>query len=289
MPRTSLTVGDLEITALLDGVQELDGPITEFFPGVPAEALGSFRARAPGVYGEHGGWRLHVRAWLIRHADGLVLVDTGVGQPGAPGPAWFGAPGALPSSLREADASLEAIDTVVLTHVHDDHIGGTVTFTEGEPEPAFPRATYLLQRADRIWQAELAREDEEDRVIDSTLLQPLERSGQLTLIEGHHVLAEGIELHLAPGHTPGHQIVRVRSRGSNAIITGDTFNHAIQLAHPEWPSGTDADPAEATRTRIRVLAELAAQPATTIAPAHFAEAFGEVQAGEDGVVSWGSR
>lgn len=274
---------------LLDGVRELVGPIAEYFPGVPAGALRSFRAEAPGVYGEDGGWRLHVRMWLVRHANGLMLVDTGVGQLGAPGPQWFGVAGALPSSLAEAGATPDDIDTVVLTHVHDDHVGGTVTLSGEAPEPAFPRATYVLQRADRVWQAELARQDEEEQLIDSMLLQPLERSGQLRLIEGDHVLADGIELHHAPGHTPGHQIVRVRSRVSHAIITGDTFNHPIQLANPEWPSGTDADPAQATRTRIRVLAELAAQPATTIAPTHFAEAFGGVRTDEVGAVNWRPR
>ncbi len=103
------------------------------------------------------------------------------------------------------------------------------------------------------------------------------------------MLAEGIELHLAPGHTPGHQIVRVRSRGAFAIITADTFNHPIQLPHPEWPSGTDADPAEAVRTRSALLADLAARPGTTVAPTHFAEAFGEVQGGEDGAATWRPR
>ena len=137
---------------LLDGVRELDGPIAEYFPGVPAEELRSFRAKAPGVYAEDGGWRLHVRMWLIRHANGLMLVDTGVGQLGAPGPQWFGVAGALPSSLRGTGATPDDIDTVVLTHVHDDHVGGTVTLSGGAPAPAFPRATYVLQRADRTWQ-----------------------------------------------------------------------------------------------------------------------------------------
>ncbi len=274
---------------LLDGVRELDRPIAEYFPGVPAEALRSFRAEAPGVYGEDGGWRLHVRMWLIRHANGLILVDTGVGQLGAPGPQWFGAAGNLPSSLRENGATPDDIDTVVLTHVHDDHVGGTVTLSGEAPAPAFPRATYVLQRADRTWQADLAREDEEDRLIDSALLQPLERSGQLALIDGDHVLTDGIELHHAPGHTPGHQIVHVRSRGAFAVITADTFNHPIQLPHPEWPSGTDADAAEAVLTRRTLLAYLAAHQGTAVAPTHFAEAFGEVQRGEGGVATWRPR
>ncbi|MGZ8583556.1 MAG: MBL fold metallo-hydrolase [Actinomycetota bacterium] len=288
MLATPLTIGHIEVLALLDGVRELQGPIFDSFPDLPREALDAFRDRAPGVYGDGGGWRLHIRAWLVRHPGGVLLVDTGVGTSGAPGPEWFGAPGQLLDALRETGTPPDSIDTVVLSHVHDDHLGGTVAFIDenGEPVPAFPRATYLLQRADREWQTELARGDEEDRVIDSLLLQPLERAGQLTVLDGDHVLADGIEVRLAPGHTPGHQIVRLRSRGARAIITADVFNHPIQIPHPDWPSGTDTIPAQAAATRRAVLAELLSHPGTTIAPTHFAEAFGRVGAGDDGLAGW---
>ena len=276
--------------ALLDGAQELDGPMSEHFPAVPAEALEAFRDEAPGIYGERGGWHIHIRAWLVRHPGGLVLIDTGVGQAGGPGAdGWFGVAGRLPLALADAGTASESIDTVVLTHVHDDHLGGTVTFSEAGPAPAFPRATYLLQRADREWQAELAREDEEDRAIDDLLIRPLERSGQLVLLDGDHALADGIDLQLAPGHTPGHQIVRLRSDGAGAIISADAFNHPIQIPHPDWPSRSDAEPDRAATSRRAVLADLGSHPGTTLAPTHFAEPFGEVRAGHDGLAAWRPR
>lgn len=290
MPYDTLTVGHIEVLALLDGDRELDGSIEESFRDVPAEPLLAFRDRAPGVYGDQGGWRLRVRAWLLRHPGGLALVDTGVGRRGAPGPEWFGAEGAVLDVLHETGTPPDAIDTVVLTHVHDDHIGGTVVFAdEQEPVPAFPRARYLLQRADRDWQAELARVDEEDATIDTLLLQPLERSEQLVMLDGDHDVAEGIQLHPAPGHTPGHQIVRLRSKGTRAIITADAFNHPIQMPHPDWPSGPDSVPAQAAATRRTLLAELFSHPGTTIAPTHLAEAFGEVRPGPDGLATWFGR
>ena len=286
MLTTSLTVGHIEVLALLDGVRDLEGPMSDSFPDVPADELDAFRERMPGVYATTGAWRLHVRAWLVRRPGGVMLVDTGVGQTGAPGPSWFGAPGQLHDALREAGTPPDAIDTVVLTHVHDDHVGGGVVFSEGEPVPAFPRATYLLQHADRAWQAELAREDPEDREIDELLVQPLERSGRLVVIEGDHQVADGVDLHPAPGHTPGHQIVRLHSRGARAILTGDTFNHPVQIPHPDRPSGTDVVPAQAAATRRAVLAEVLSHPGTTIAPTHLAEPFGHIGSGPDGLAAW---
>ncbi|MGH2628945.1 MAG: MBL fold metallo-hydrolase [Actinomycetota bacterium] len=289
MASETLTLGHIELVALLDGVRELEGPIEEHFPAVPAEAMLGSRERWPGVHGRNGGWRLHVRAWLIRHPGGLVLVDTGVGRRGAPGPEWFGVEGALIEAVRDVGATPEDIDTVVLTHVHDDHLGGTVSFDRGEPVPAFPRARYLLQRADREWQTSLARDDEEDATIDELLLQPLERSGQLELIDGDHDVADAIHLQLAAGHTPGHQIVRSGSDGARAIITADAFNHPLQVPHPEWMSVTDADPAQATRTRRALIDELLSHPVTTVAPTHLAEAFGWVREGPDGLATWVER
>jgi glyoxylase-like metal-dependent hydrolase (beta-lactamase superfamily II) len=286
MLTTSLTVGHIEVLALLDGVRDLDGPMTDSFPDVPVDELEAFRERMPGVYAPTGAWRLHVRCWLVRHPGGVVLVDTGVGQAGAPASNWFGAPGQLLDGLREAGTPPDAVDTVVLTHVHDDHVGGGVLFTAVEPAPAFPRATYLMQRADRDWQTELAREDPEDREIDRLLVQPLERDGRLVLLDGDHEVAQGIDLHPAPGHTPGHQIVRIRSRGARAIISGDTFNHPVQIPHPDRPSGTDVVPAQAAATRRAVLAEVLSHPGTIVAPTHLAEPFGHIGSGSDGLAAW---
>ena len=292
MSYDTLQIGNLELLALLDADGELEGSITDMFPDAPADELLAFRDRAPGVYGaDHGGWHLRVRAWLIRHPGGVVLVDTGIGIAGAPGPEWMGMPGRLLDALRETGTPPDAIDTVVITHVHDDHIGGTVTFpigADGEtvPIPAFPRARHVIQRADWDWQHELAGQGEEDATILRLLLTPLADAGLVDIVEGDVDLVPGIQLHHAPGHTPGHQIVRLSSKGGRAIITADAFNHPAQFGHPDWPSGPDAIYPQAAATRRALIAELFSHPGTPIAPTHLAESFGEVRPGPDGLAAW---
>jgi glyoxylase-like metal-dependent hydrolase (beta-lactamase superfamily II) len=173
---------------------------------------------------------------------------------------------------------------VVISHVHDDHVGGTV---DADGALAFPNARYLIQRADVEWQREAAKENDEDRAVWERSLAPLEAAGAMVPIEGDKTLAAGISLHHAPGHTPGHQIVRVTGDGgARALLAADTFNHPAQLAHPDWASGPDDDRALAATTRRLVLAELAAEPATTIAATHFAEAFGHMVTGADHSAWW---
>jgi glyoxylase-like metal-dependent hydrolase (beta-lactamase superfamily II) len=284
-----IDIGYLELTALLDGDEVLEEPITGAFPGAPAEQLLAYRSRYPGVYAANDTWRLRVRAWLVRHPRGVILVDTGVGQTGAPGPEWMGATGDLPNVLREAEVAPESIDTVVLSHVHDDHVGGTVRFEDGAPSPAFPNARYVVQRADLAWEREAARESDEDEAIWRLLLAPLEAAGVIDVVDGDTDLVEGIQLHLLPGHTPGHQVVRLHADRERAIIGADTFNHPAQISHPDWFSATDNDHVLAAASRRAMLAELASHPGTVFAPTHLTEAFGEVRNGPDGLTGWVPR
>lgn len=277
-----VTIGNVRVAALLDGDQELNH-IAEAFPGAPAGELLGYRERYPGVFGVGDGWRLRVHVWLIWHPGSLILFDTGVGPPGAPASEWFAAGGRLMTELGGAGAAPGDVDTVVISHVHDDHIGGTVT---AGGEPAFPSARYVIQRADWDWQQKWAGEEEEDKVIWETLLVPLEHAAVVDLIDGDRELADGVQLHHAPGHTPGHQVIRIASGDRRLLLSADAFNHPAQLARPDWHASSDDEPVRALETRRALLTELEANPGTIVGPAHFAEPFGLVVPGTDGLPGW---
>jgi glyoxylase-like metal-dependent hydrolase (beta-lactamase superfamily II) len=274
MTHATRGIGSIQVTSIVDADFPA-GPIAETFPAVPADALLSDDADASGVRTHDAQWRIFVRAWLIRQPGGILLFDTGIGGPTSPTQGWASTTGALLAELAELGVSPGDVGTVALSHVHDDHIGGLL---DADGAPAFPNARHVVQRADVEWLRALAPESDEDRAVWG-LLAPLEDAGALDPIEGDHRLADGVELHHLPGHTPGHQILRVVAGAERLTISADTWNHPAQLAHPEWPSGPDNDHAGAAEARRLLRRELADHPGTVVAPTHLAQPFVTIDEG----------
>jgi glyoxylase-like metal-dependent hydrolase (beta-lactamase superfamily II) len=137
------------------------------------------------------------------------------------------------------------VERVVITHVHDDHLGWT-TLEEAD-DPLFPTARYLIHRAD--WKLMAAANDDEDREIFAKTMAPLEAAGLLQLSEGGLRMTGELTLVHAPGHTPGHQVVTIDSDGARALVSGDLVNSPVQLLQPRLNCSTDGDPELARTTR----------------------------------------
>ena len=101
---------------------------------------------------------------------------------------------------------------------------------------------------------------------------PIIVARQAQLIEMDHVVEQsgddGVWLEPAPGHSPGHVMVHVKSGAMHVILAGDVLHHPIQLAEPDLQVGFDEDPEEALATRRR-LVHTYADTNTIILPAHF--------------------
>jgi glyoxylase-like metal-dependent hydrolase (beta-lactamase superfamily II) len=100
-------------------------------------------------------------------------------------------------------------------------------------------------------------------------VRPVYDAGLVELVETDHRIDETVSLIPTIGHTPGHVSVRIRSRGQEALITGDFVHHPCQIARPEWASTADSDPVVARHTRELMLAGLAHTPVLVIGT-HFA-------------------
>ncbi len=272
MTHDTRQVGRFTVTAIVDADMP-DEPIVEAFPGIPPDELAAAKALFPGVYTNDDRWRLRIRTWLIRDDERSLLLDTGIGGATSPTQSWAPQVGELPSVLDQLGVALSDIATVVISHVHDDHIGGLLT---DDGAPLCPNARYVVQRADVEWQRAAAAADRDAAAVWG-LLGAIEDAGVMDAIEGDHELSAGSTLRHLPGHTPGHQVLLVEDADARMVLSADTWNHPLQIANPQWPSGPDDDHAAAATARRTMLGDLADHPGTIVAPTHFAEPFGEVQ------------
>jgi glyoxylase-like metal-dependent hydrolase (beta-lactamase superfamily II) len=206
----------------------------------------------------HGLWRLrlplpwpgvpHVNAWAISAGSGVVLVDTGLADPGALGQ--------LELALREAGLRLEHIRLLVCTHAHSDHYGlaGSIVDAAGCElwmHPNHAHMTANLENPERMLERriEVARQS---GVPDSVITQAYEsRRGQPLGIDRFvppdHDLLPGVEVatdlgrwqvYETPGHAPSH--VTLHQPDRRLLISGDHLLGRISLY---YDFGYTPDPA----------------------------------------------
>ncbi|MBT6910971.1 MAG: MBL fold metallo-hydrolase, partial [Rhodospirillaceae bacterium] len=212
---------------------------------------------------------LNMHSWVVEHNGLTVLIDTCVGNDKDRMPAenWTNNQGPYLERLAEAGFQPEDIDMVMCTHLHVDHVGWNTKLLDGRWVPTFPNAKYLFSRADfEHYQAHAEEDMDRLSFVDSVL--PIVEHGLAEMTEGDHLLAEGLLLEPAPGHTPGHITLKLESGADAAIFTGDILHHPLQVYHPEWNSRFCILPDEARTSRRRVL-DFCADRGALLMPAHF--------------------
>jgi glyoxylase-like metal-dependent hydrolase (beta-lactamase superfamily II) len=247
----------------VDAVVETAGPTrpTWLFPEATPEALAPHLGwLAPHFVDAEGRLRQSVHTFVIRSSDLTVLVDTCIGNDkdrGGRRPFHMLRTGFL-EDLRAAGVAPEAVDVVICTHLHVDHVGWNTRLADGRWVPTFPRARYLFAR--REWKHWTSEEEDGTKRILADSVAPVLDAGLADLVEMDHRVSDGIWLEPTPGHTPGHVSVRLHADGADAVITGDLMHHPVQVAEPAWQSAFDTDPAQARETRRVFCARYADRP-----------------------------
>ena len=237
-------VGSYEVTVVSDGTLTLDATI---FTGDEAGAEKLLRdAHLPKM-----GFTTPLNTWLINTGQKLILVDAGGGTHFAP------SIGRLPQNLAAAGVSPSAIDAVVITHPHPDHIPGVIT---SDHKMLFPNATLHVNENDHaFWtSAEIrGKAPEEFRGffdLAVNAIKPYAAAGKLSLYKDGAEFAPGVRAVACYGHTVGHSMVRVSPPGGNFLIFGDIVHClALQFPDPERSVAFDTDPPAALANRKRVL------------------------------------
>jgi len=185
--------------------------------------------------------RFPIPAYIIETDDERILVDTGL-HPGAvaDAEAFYGRPSLFRFELEQPiteQIDPATVTRIVLTHLHFDHAGALTLLP-----PSIP---IVIQR--REWEAGHDR-----AAVERNFFSPRDYAGlddgRLVLVDGDHdLLGDGsVELLLTPGHTPGHQSVRV---GSGLVLGADVTHFASTLEDHRFPSFADDFDAQADSAR----------------------------------------
>jgi glyoxylase-like metal-dependent hydrolase (beta-lactamase superfamily II) len=205
---------------------------------------------------DRGQVRMNFGCYLITDGERVVMVDSGIGS-GVSGPPGMVA-GLMPAAVAELGIATDAVETVVYTHMHYDHIGGS----HRDGEILFADARHVFH--EREWPHWKTAESDVGHVVRG-IMEPLLALGMVTEIDEQMMLFPGVTTRETPGHTPGHLSVVLDWEGGSAVIGGDVSNHPFQVSHPDWGLPVDNDQLAATRTRDRLFKELRDRPALFLA------------------------
>jgi glyoxylase-like metal-dependent hydrolase (beta-lactamase superfamily II) len=171
--------------------------------------------------------------------------------------------------LRTMGVDPAAVDVVLCTHLHIDHVGWNTRLENGRWVATFPNARYLFSRTEYEHAAREAKDQPQhsDGSFEDSVV-PIVEAGKAEMIVGTHTIDDGLNVEPAPGHTPGHVALALASRGARAILTGDIVHNPVQYALPDWNSTFCLDAIRARQTR-RALIERCADTGTLVLPAHF--------------------
>jgi glyoxylase-like metal-dependent hydrolase (beta-lactamase superfamily II) len=246
-------IGNVRISCVPEVV--LDLPSSELLPDFRMESLGSERAWiVPDHIAADGMLKVAVQTFVVESEGKVILVDT-----------CFGNDRDLPYEHMEplqtsflediagVGAARDAVDVVLCTHLHFDHVGWNTMLVDGAWVPTFPNAEYLFGQAEyEHWQ------DHDDFNIDLTdNVEPVIAAGLHRFVAMDHRITGEVALRPTPGHTPGHASLAIESGGQRALITGDMIHNPVQVAHPDLAALPDWDADAARATRRAVLEDIA--------------------------------
>ena len=247
-----MMIGSVEITALCDGIVELDAALLKNVSEVDRDAL----LKRAMIEDPHK-LPTSTNAYLINTGAKLVLVDAGGGTA-------FPGLGHLLENLKASGYKPEEVDAVLITHLHPDHMAGLI---DAKGKPVFPKAVVYVAKAENdYWLSEADPEvpamykehlkKARKQVRDTA--KPYIELNQWRTFEDGKLPILGIKAVAIPGHTPGHTAYEIQSGGQTLLIIGDTVHvAAVQFARPDAAVSFDSDPKQAVATREALFRRIA--------------------------------
>lgn len=238
-PLAQIRIGRFTVTALTDGYADMP---YNFFPGrspadVEQAAVAQSTARPSGV-------RFLFNQYLIDDGQRRILIDAGAAGS-------IGETGKLPQALATLGLKLDQIDAVIVTHMHQDHMGGLIAGGRNN----YPKAELYIDRRDvKHWTDPAKRAGAPDYLQTSFQMadEVVRLYPRLQAIDGEREIVPGVSIVDLTGHTPGHIGVRVEDGGKSMIMVSDMIFPVVHPAATDvfFLFEQDRDAARAMRDRF---------------------------------------
>jgi glyoxylase-like metal-dependent hydrolase (beta-lactamase superfamily II) len=248
-----MRIGAVRIDPIIDG--EVAAPAQVAYPEIAPERWEGYE-RALCAFGR--GSLCTLGGFLVRTEDRVIVIDTGIGSK----PVYPMLGGGFRSSLAALGVDRTDVTDVLFSHLHLDHIG----WATQDGQPTFPNATYRCDRREwdffcspdydmPEWEQLLSHPDEDAATVR---LAPV--ADRFEYWEGDGPIVDGVDAVDAAGHTPGHTVFLLTSKGEAGFLIGDLAHAEPELLEDDWDLvGVHADRVQArsaiTRVRQRILAD----------------------------------
>ena len=256
-PFRKYKVGDIEIFSLIDGMRDV--PLREgIVRNVSVEQIRA-TLRAANFPDSQTPLRFNVMALKLR--DQVVLIDSGTGGH----PIYGEGNGRLFESMATAGLNPKAIKTILISHLHGDHIYGLMNNETNEQ--IFPDAEIVVPAAELKWWTRPGVELIDLGPTRKGLAQRIQATiatwKNVRPFEGEPELLPGVHAVQVPGHSPGMVAHLVTSSSKQFLISADVVNLAPHIStNPEWQLAIDQDPQMAVETRRKIFDRVVADKLT---------------------------
>ncbi len=196
--------------------------------------------------------------FLVQTGEHNILIDSGLGDfMEEKQRKLYGCeqPSRLLAGLSSLNLAPDDIDIILLSHLHWDHVGGTIKADAmGNPTVVFERATHYIQ-ADE-WEDANNPDERTSGVYFPQRLKAIEQAGLLELVKHDREIVPGVRVVTIGGHTRGQMGIEIESAGQKLIYYADAFPSCHHLRVPYVPA-TDLFPLDTQRLKRKIVPQAA--------------------------------
>jgi glyoxylase-like metal-dependent hydrolase (beta-lactamase superfamily II) len=214
---------------------------------------------------------------FIDTGDHKILIDTGCGD------VFQATAGKLAKNLEAAGIKCGDIDTIIFTHGHIDHAGGSFS---SRGKPVFPNARYIaFQKEWEHWAAKPGNNELHNMFFSPARKNLLPIRDKFDLVKDNAEILPGIKLIAAPGHTPGNMVIEISSGRKKQFCVGDIIHSQQEFIDPKCLASFDVEPEQALTTRAKIFSDIA-ESGVLVFACHFPfPGLGHIR-NNNGIFSW---